>query len=108
MDTKKIGRQIQLIRKARGNTQAELAQMVDLTPKYLSNLECGDKMPKLDTFISIANALECDANSLLVDVLNVSTIMVSSSISEKLSALPVEEQRKILRLLEVMIDDAAK
>ena len=108
MDTKKIGRQIQLIRKARGNTQAELAQMVDLTPKYLSNLERGDKMPKLDTFISIANALECDANSLLVDVLNVSTIMVSSSISEKLSALPVEEQRKILRLLEVMIDDAAK
>lgn len=108
MDAKKIGRQIQLIRKARGNTQAELAQMVDLTPKYLSNLECGDKMPKLDTFISIANALECDANSLLVDVLNVSTIMVSSSISEKLSALPVEEQRKILRLLEVMIDDAAK
>ena len=108
MDAKKIGRQIQLIRKARGNTQAELAQMVDLTPKYLSNLECGDKMPKLDIFISIANALECDANSLLVDVLNVSTIMVSSSISEKLSALPVEEQRKILRLLEVMIDDAAK
>ena len=46
MDAKKIGNRIKLIRKARGLTQADLAQMVDLTPKYLSNLECGFKLPK--------------------------------------------------------------
>ena len=57
MDAKKIGNRIKLIRKARGLTQADLAQMVDLTPKYLSNLECGFKLPKFETFISIANAL---------------------------------------------------
>lgn len=35
MDAKKIGNRIKLIRKAKGLTQADLAQMVDLTPKYL-------------------------------------------------------------------------
>ena len=58
MDATKIGNRIKLTRKSRGLTQADLAQMVDLTPKYLSNLECGFKLPKFETFISIANALK--------------------------------------------------
>ena len=105
MDAKKIGNRIKLIRKANGLTQADLAQMVDLTPKYLSNLECGFKLPKFETFISIANALKVDANTLLRDVLDVSTSTASSEISEKLAALPMEEQRKIMRILDVMISE---
>ena len=71
MDAQKVGKRIQEIRKARGLTQAELAQQVDLSTKYISNIECGLKMPKLNTFVSIANALQCDANVLLSDVLDV-------------------------------------
>ena len=105
MDAKKIGNRIKLIRKSRGMTQADLAQMVDLTPKYLSNLECGFKLPKFETFISIANALKVDADKLLRDVLDVSTSTASSEISEKLAALPTDEQRKIMRILDVMINE---
>ena len=71
MDAQKVGRRIQEARKARGLTQAELAQMVDLSTKYISNVECGFKTPKLNTFVAIANALQCDANQLLADVLDV-------------------------------------
>lgn len=106
MDAQKVGRRIQEARKARGITQAELSQMVDLSTKYISNIECGFKMPKLNTFVAIANALQCDANLLLSDVLDVTTGQESSHVSQKLSALPVEEQRRILRVLEVMIDEA--
>lgn len=105
MDARKIGKRIQMARKEKGLTQAELAQMVDLTPKYLSNVECGEKLPKLETFVRIANGLQCDANSLLADVLNVATMENGSAISRKLSALPVEEQRRLIRILEVMIDE---
>ncbi len=80
--------------------------MVDLSPKYISNVECGFKTPKLNTFVSIANALQCDANTLLSDVLDVTTGQESGLISQKLLALPTEEQRRILRVLEVMIDEA--
>lgn len=52
-DAKKIGMQIQTARKKRHLSQADLAQMVDLTPKYLSMIECGAKNPKLETLISI-------------------------------------------------------
>lgn len=105
MDAQKVGRRIQEARKARGLTQSELSQIVDLSPKYISNIECGFKMPKLNTFVEIANALQCDANALLADVLDVTTGQESGLVSKKLLALPMEEQRRILRVLEVMIDE---
>ena len=107
MDAQKVGRRIQAVRKARGLTQAELSQMVDLSTKYISNVECGFKTPKLNTFVSIANALQCDANLLLADVLNVTTGQESGLVSKRLLALPPEEQRRILRVLEVIIDESA-
>ena len=107
MDAQKVGRRIQEVRKSRGLTQAELSQMVDLSTKYISNIECGFKMPKLNTFVSIANALQCDANLLLSDVLDVTTRQESGLISKKLLALPAEEQRRMLRVLEVMIDESS-
>lgn len=108
MDAQKVGKRIQEVRRSRGLTQAELSQMVDLSTKYISNVECGFKTPKLNTFVSIANALQCDANLLLSDVLDVSARQESGLISKKLLSLPPEEQRRILRILEVMIEEAGK
>ena len=68
MDAQKVGRRIQEMRKSRGLTQSELSQLLDLSTKYISNIECGFKTPKLNTFVAIANALQCDANLLLADV----------------------------------------
>lgn len=105
MDAQKVGRRIQEMRKSRGLTQSELSQLLDLSTKYISNIECGFKTPKLNTFVAIANALQCDANLLLADVLDVTTEQESGLVSKKLLALPPEEQRRILRVLEIMIDE---
>lgn len=80
---------------------------VDISTKYLSNIECGDKVPKFETFVAIANALEVDANSLLVDVLTVSSVIISSEITEKLAKLSPYEQRRVKRLFDVIIEDEA-
>ena len=106
MDTQKVGKRIQEVRKARGLTQHELSELANLSAKYISNIECGFKMPKLNTFVAIANALKCDANLLLSDVLDVTTGKESGNVSKKLLELPPEDQRRILRVLEVMIEEA--
>lgn len=105
MNAQKVGRRIQEVRKSRGLTQADLSQMLDLSTKYISNIECGFKTPTLGTFVSIANALQCDANLLLSDVLDVTTDQESGRISKKLQKLPADQQRRILHMLELMIDD---
>lgn len=107
MDAQKVGKRIQEVRKLRGYTQMEFAEIADLTPKYISNIETGFKMPRLHTFVAIANALQCDANLLLSDVLDVGTEQESGFLSKKLSTLPLEEQQRILRVMEFMIDEAS-
>ena len=107
-EAKKIGMQIQIARKKRKLSLADLAQMVDLTPKYLSMIECGTKTPKLETLISIANALETDANSLLAGVLNTSSVVESaffSDVIDKYQELSKRQQEKVLRLLNALITE---
>ena len=106
MDARLIGKRIQLMRKERGLTQEKLSQMVNLSPNYLSNIETGLKTPKLETLIEIMNALQCDANALLTDVVDATTTEQSSQISNALASLPMKEQRKIMRIVEVLVLEA--
>ena len=106
MDAKMIGRRIQIVRKERGLTQEQLSQAVGLSPNYLSNIETGLKTPKLETFIEIVNALHCDANTLLADVVDSTVTQESSQVSKALSELPVTEQRRIMKIVEMLVTEA--
>ena len=104
MESGKIGKRIQEARKARGLTQAELSQLVDITPKYLSNIECGAKVPRLETFIAIANALGVSADELLVDVVDHATSGVASELSAAIEDLPHDEKMRILKAVSALVE----
>lgn len=110
MDSTVIGKRIQYARRAKGLSQAKLAEICDLTPKYISNLETGSRQPKLATLIAIANALDCDANSLLVDVLNVAAgtgfleDRESAAIHARLAQMSPADRRKLLAVLEIVMN----
>lgn len=89
----------------KGMTQSELAQKLGMTPKYISNIECGGKKPTLETFVAITNALEVDANALLVDVLVTSDEIKCSALWEKLSVFPSEKRQKLLRIMELIAEE---
>ena len=58
MDLRIIGCRIKEIREKKNLTQEELADLAEISPTHISVIERGVKVPKLDTFIAIANALE--------------------------------------------------
>ena len=103
MDLKAIGQRMKQAREAKGLTQKQLAEKVGLSASHISVIERGIKTPKLETFVEILNILKVDANFILTDVLMVSNEVISSMLSNKLSALPETQQKKILRLLETLI-----
>lgn len=74
MDTKynyhMIGRRIKYIRENNNMTQAELASYVGCTSQHISVIERGIKLPKLDTFVKIINALHISSDILLQDMIN--------------------------------------
>ncbi len=105
MDLKIVGHRIKAARDARNLSQEDLAELVSLSPTHISVLERGTKTMRLDKFIAIANALEVSADFLLVDVVDYSTIGATNELLEKLNKLKPEERRRILRVLQALIED---
>lgn len=62
---KKLGDNIRTIRKRGGLTQEELAEMANMDPKSVIEIENGKRNPTLKTIKKIANALKIGANELL-------------------------------------------
>ena len=83
MDLKSIGKKIQMRREELGMRQEELAEYVSLSPNYMSAIERGVKIPRLETFIRITNTLNTPADLLLVDVLKTGNEIKASSLSER-------------------------
>ena len=60
-----IAEQIREWRKVRGYSQQLLAELADLSPVYMSQVENGYKKPTLGALLSIASALEIPMSDLL-------------------------------------------
>ena len=61
-----IGEQIKFWRQQRGVTQEKLAEMVELSPGFISLIETGKKRASLETLLSVCRALNVTTNDLLV------------------------------------------
>ena len=105
MEYKSIGKNIRKRRDELGIKQEELAEMVELSVSYVGAIERGEKLPKLEVFIRIANALKVSADTLLSDVLDVGNQIVASELSKEISDLSKSEQRRILNVIRAMIAD---
>lgn len=55
-----LGRQIKRLRARLGLTQDALAEKVQISPKYLSNIERGKENPTLDTLLRLARSLKVE------------------------------------------------
>lgn len=71
------GKIIGELRKRRGLSQQKLSEMIGKSPTYVSYIEGGLKCMSLDTFVSVANALQVSADELLKDSIE-NTINVSN------------------------------
>ena len=105
---KLIGKRIQQYRKEKGITQEDLAEMIDLSTHHLSALERGVYGIKLSKLVKILNILDCSADEIFCDVVNKSSPVKASLLSEMLGKLQLEEQNKIFDVIETMIKNASK
>lgn len=105
MDGKAVGRRIKEAREKRHLTQEELAARIDISPTHVSVIERGTKIPRLDTFVAIANALEVSGDDLLLDVVDHAAESQASDLSAALEGLPWEEKRRILKVVRTLMEE---
>ena len=101
---KYLGPRIKEYRTKRGMSVIKLANEVGILPNYISQLENGDKIPSLDTFLRIANVLNVTADELLCDYLTAEVSVVESKLNLSISALSKEEQRHIEEMVALEIN----
>ena len=83
--------------------QEDLAERADLSVNYVGAIERGEKIPALETLITIINVLEVSADMVLCDVLNTGYMVKNSMLTEKLEKLSPEERSRIYDVIDAMI-----
>ena len=104
MDQKAIGKRIKSAREKKGLTQEQLAEQVNLSPMHISVIERGNKLPRLETLIKIANVLDVSADTLLQDVVNNQIKLHTSEASDLIAQLSREDQRRVLAALHSFVE----
>ncbi len=104
MNTASIGKQIRKARERKGWRQEDFAEKIGLSVTYTGMIERGEKVPKLETFITIANVLGVSADQLLADVLDTGYNIKSSSMTEEIEKLTPIERERIYCVVNAMVD----
>ena len=106
MDERKLlGRRIKSLRRARGYTQEQLAEIIDINPKYLSSVERGEENPTLDLFLRLAKGLKVDLYEIFQFAHEGDTPRrLRKKLESLVSAAKDEDLARLTRVLEAPVD----
>ena len=65
LDYKTLGKRIQFYRKQMHVTQEQMAEQLDLSLSFISQIERGVAKMSLDTFVDICDFIDCSASDLI-------------------------------------------
>ena len=80
-----------------------MAEKTDLTTNYIGMVERGEKIPSLETFIKILNALGVSSDMVLTDVLETGYTVKNSMLNEKLEKLVPEDRNRIYEVIDTLV-----
>ena len=103
MDYKSMGKKLRSYRAKCGWSLKECSERIGISPRYLADIERGDKVPKLETFILILNTLTASADDVLQDSLVVGYEAKSNDIIKNLNALDVTKRKQALDIFYSVI-----
>ena len=103
MDSKSLGKKLKSYRAKCGWSMEECAEQAGITPRYLADIERGDKVPKLETFIRILNVLSASSDDVLQESLVIGYESKSNDIIKKLKSLDVTRRKQALNIFDSVI-----
>jgi transcriptional regulator with XRE-family HTH domain len=99
-----LGQRLKHLRRVRGYTQEQLAERIDINPKYLSSIERGAENPTLDLLGRLAQGLQVELYELFQEEPDVSQ---ADRLRQKLLGLLAEacpeELPRLLRIVEALV-----
>lgn len=96
-----IGKTMQAIRKSLGLTQEQVAERLDLAPRYLSDIERDKTKGSIDTLVKLCNIYHVTPSLVLKDYLNTTELDYDDRLIG-FTNLSSYEKEIILNLIEFM------
>ena len=100
-----LGQRIREQRRKKGWTMDKLAEKADLSVNYVGDLERGVKMPSLDAFIRIVEALDVPADVLIRDTAAPASYVADDELNRKLSRLTPGQKKAATDILNAYLQE---
>lgn len=100
---KTLGKRVREAREKKYLSREQLAEMVELAPYYLGEIERDIKTPSLPVFVRLCEALGVTADYLLRDNLTAGNGHIASDIEKKLGKLTAKQRIAAETILDAYI-----
>ena len=107
LDFREIGLKIKERRQIQGITQEYIANILDVNPSHISNIECGRANPSLTALVKIANILQCSVDYFIsgeytFDVDKDREMTLDAQIMEKLKYFDYDKKCRVLKMIDLL------
>ena len=103
MEKSALGKKLREARRKKGYTQHALASIADIGDVYLGEIERGLKMPSLNIFIKLIEALDISADYVLRDELTSGKEYIYDEITQKLQSLTPRQRKTAADILDAYL-----
>ena len=99
LDTVSMGKRIRECRLKRKLTVEQLAERLEISAVFMSDIERGVKCPRLENFVKILNALEITADEVLFDSVRADTDICLNEVTKKMQRLDNKQIAKVEKII---------
>ncbi len=97
---KEVGDRIRQARLKKGINQAQLAEIIDKTPPYVSNIEMGKQNMSIIVLFKIVKALDVSADWILAHDTPETVAITLDSVTKELEDCTPEERQAIIQMIQ--------
>lgn len=102
LEMREIGNKLFSVRKKSGFTQAEVAELADISDRTYADIERGTVNMRIETLLQICRALHITPDEILTEE-NESEIVRQEELFARLNICPPKEKETALQLLSVYL-----
>ena len=105
VDYKLIGSRLKQARKARGLTQEQLAELLDVSVGYVSQIERGITKANLEMLCAVCDQINCELGALLTGCSTARTDYLSDELYDKCKALTEKQKQKAMKIIDLLLEN---
>ena len=105
VDYKLIGSRLKQARKARGLTQEQLAELLDVSVGYVSQIERGITKANLEMLSGICDNIDCELGALLTGCSTTRTDYLFDELYDKCKALTEKQKQKAMKIMDLLLEN---